>query len=93
MGTLAPPLVQQTAPTSPVEATHVTPLQAREGTTRATPEERRHSSQHSRTSRAAHDVPPGWTLIPAWKGNYVHFNVWGEIIYLLPNFNGATVEV
>ena len=33
------------------------------------------------------------TLIPAWISKYVHYNVWDEITYPFPNFNGATVEV
>ena len=33
------------------------------------------------------------TLIPAWISDYTHYKVWGEIIYPLPNFNGAAVEV
>ena len=32
-------------------------------------------------------------LIPAWISDYIHYNVCGEITYLFPNFNGATVEV
>ena len=32
-------------------------------------------------------------LIPAWMRNYIHYNVWDEITYPFPNFNGATVEV
>ena len=35
----------------------------------------------------------GLTLIPAWISNYMPRKVWDEIIYLLLNFNGATVEV
>ena len=35
----------------------------------------------------------GLTLIPAWKSNHTPSNVWGEISYPFPNFNGATVEV
>ena len=27
------------------------------------------------------------------RGNKIHFNVWDEIIYPFPNFNGATVEI
>ena len=30
---------------------------------------------------------------PAWKSNYIHYNVWDEITYPFLNFNGATVEV
>ena len=33
------------------------------------------------------------TLIPAWISNYSHYNVWDEIIYPFPNFNGCTVDV
>ena len=44
MGGFTRPQVQPTVPTSPVEATHVTPLHARNGATRAIPEERKHSS-------------------------------------------------
>ena len=35
----------------------------------------------------------GLTLIPAWMSNYLYYNVWGEIVYPIPNFNGATIEV
>ena len=35
----------------------------------------------------------GFTLIPAWISNYIHYKVWGEITYPFLNFNGATVEV
>ena len=35
----------------------------------------------------------GWTLILAWISNYIHYNVWDEITYPLPNFNGGTVEI
>ena len=31
----------------------------------------------------------GWTLIPAWISNYIHYKVWYEITYPFPNFNGA----
>ena len=33
------------------------------------------------------------TLISACISNYVHYNVWDEITYPFPNFNGGTVEV
>ena len=32
-------------------------------------------------------------LIPAWIGNYIHYEVWDEITYPFLNFNGATIEV
>ena len=35
----------------------------------------------------------GLTKIPPWISNYIHYIVRDEITYLLPNFNGATVEV
>ena len=35
----------------------------------------------------------GLTLILSWISNYIHYNVWEEIIYQFPNFNGCTVEV
>ena len=35
----------------------------------------------------------GLIFILAWISNYIHNKVWDEITYLLPNFNGATVEV
>ena len=35
----------------------------------------------------------GLTLFPAWISNYIHHNVWVEITYPFPNFNGYTVEV
>ena len=34
-----------------------------------------------------------FTLIPAWISNYIHCNVWDEITYPFPNFNGATIQV
>ena len=34
-----------------------------------------------------------WLLIPAWISDYIHYNVWEEITYPFPNFNGCTVEV
>ena len=34
-----------------------------------------------------------FTVIPAWISNYTYQNVWDEIIYPFPNFNGVTVEV
>ena len=33
------------------------------------------------------------TLIPKWINNYIHYKVWDEITYPLPNFNGCTVEL
>ena len=33
------------------------------------------------------------TLIPEWIRHYIHHEVWDEITYPFPNFNGATVEV
>ena len=35
----------------------------------------------------------GLSLIPAWISNYIHYKVWGEIIYPFLNFNGVTIEV
>ena len=32
-------------------------------------------------------------FIPAWMNYYIHQNVWDEITYPFPNFNGFTVEV
>ena len=48
--------------------------------------------------------PSGWgfsqaqhpmikTYIPAWITNCIHFEVWDQIFYTFPNFNGATIEV
>ena len=34
----------------------------------------------------------GLLLMPGWISNYNHYNLWDEIIYPFPNFNGATVE-
>ena len=34
-----------------------------------------------------------WNGIPVCISNYIHYKVWDEIAYPLPNFNGATVEV
>ena len=33
------------------------------------------------------------TRCPSWISNYIHYNVWDEIIYPFPNFNGAANEV
>ena len=33
------------------------------------------------------------TSIPPWISNYIQYNMWDEITYPFPNFNGATVEV
>ena len=36
----------------------------------------------------------GLTLIPVWTSNYIHYQVWDEINYPFPIFNGAgDVEV
>ena len=35
----------------------------------------------------------GLSLIPALTSNHIHYNVWDEITYPFPNFNGTTVEV
>ena len=35
----------------------------------------------------------GLTLIPVRLSSYIHYKIWDEMIYLFPNFNGATVEV
>ena len=35
----------------------------------------------------------GLTLIPAWIGNCIHYNVWHEMPYPFSNFNSAAVEV
>ena len=35
----------------------------------------------------------GLTLIPAWMGDYIHYEVWDEITYLFRIFNNATVKV
>ena len=32
-------------------------------------------------------------LIPAWRSNNIHHELWDEITYPFSNFNGATVEV
>ena len=32
-------------------------------------------------------------LISAWISNYIYHNMWAEISYPFPNFNGTTVEV
>ena len=33
------------------------------------------------------------TVIPAWTSNHMIGNVWDEITYPFPNFNGCTVDV
>ena len=35
----------------------------------------------------------GLTLILTWISNYIHYEVWDEVTYQFPDFNGATVEV
>ena len=35
----------------------------------------------------------GLISIPAWINTYIHDNVWDEINYPFPNFNGCTVEI
>ena len=35
----------------------------------------------------------GLSLIKAQISNYNHYNVWDEITFTFPNFNGETVEV
>ena len=35
----------------------------------------------------------GFSLIPAWISNHIHYKVWDEITFLFPIFNGSTVEV
>ena len=35
----------------------------------------------------------GYTLNPAWISNHMPSEVWDDIIYPFPKFNGATVEV
>ena len=35
----------------------------------------------------------GFTSIPTWISNYIHYKMWNEITYPLPNFNGCTIEV
>ena len=39
--------------------------------------------------------PPftGLTLISTMILDYIHYNAWGEISYLFPNLNSATIEV
>ena len=34
----------------------------------------------------------GLTLIPAWIVNYIHYEIWVEINYPLPDIKGETVE-
>ena len=34
-----------------------------------------------------------WILIRAWISNHMPSNVWDEIVYPIPNFNGTAVEV
>ena len=35
-----------------------------------------------------HVTPFKWTFIPDWISNYIHYKVWNEITYPVPNFNG-----
>ena len=36
---------------------------------------------------------PGLTLFPAWISNHMHYKVWDEITYPLPNFNCCTADI
>ena len=47
----------------------------------------------SKTGTGAHFYYNGLTLLPAWINNYIHCEVWSDIIFSFLNFNGATVEV
>ena len=38
-------------------------------------------------------LPTGLTLIRAWISNYIYHEIWDEITYPFPNFNGTTVEI
>ena len=40
----------------------------------------------------AHFTNTSLTLIPAWINNHIHYKVWDEISYPIPNFNGITIE-
>ena len=31
----------------------------------------------------------GLTLFPAWMSNYIHYEIWDEIIYPFPNFGNG----
>ena len=42
------------------------------------------------TEKGANEPTPE---IPHVIGNYIHYNIWYEISYPFPNFNGCTVEV
>ena len=33
-----------------------------------------------------------FNLIPTWISNYIHYKVWDEITYPMPNFNDVTVQ-
>ena len=35
----------------------------------------------------------GLTWIPAWLCNFIHYTMWGDIIYPILNFNGSTIHV
>ena len=39
-----------------------------------------------------HNLGPLTNMDVAWITNYIHYNVWEEITYPFPNFNGYTVE-
>ena len=43
-------------------------------------------------SKKAH-LSPGAPVTPAWISNHMSNEVWDEITYPFPNFNGCTVEV
>ena len=35
----------------------------------------------------------GLTLTLAWISNYIHYEIWDEITYPFPNFNGVTTKI
>ena len=47
---------------------------------------------HIQANELSHLCHQGPFLL-TWISNYIHCNVWGEITYPFPNFNGSTVEV
>ena len=56
------------------------------------------SSCHRRSVQGVvdHQEPllPTWlNLILVWISNYIHYDMWDEIMHQFLNFNGATVEV
>ena len=47
-------------------------------------------NQHKHVDFSTRDFLTCINLIPVWISNYIHYQVWGVILYPLPNFNNCT---